>query len=219
MTNETNQPVRPEPVEGRVKPDSKSGLDPASAVSIGRVAAPHGVHGELRVEPLTDFPDRFDKGRHVWLLGEPHVVERARWQKNAVLLKLEGIDTRTDAQRVQGKELMLPEAGELPDEGIFYQHDIIGLRVEDAKGEALGTVADILSTGANDVYVVRGERGELLVPAVEDVVREIDVAGGRIVIDLLPGLEFRKSTWGRKPAPGQKRRPAVKGPHGGSTSA
>jgi 16S rRNA processing protein RimM len=204
-----------------VSADSQSALDPNTAVSIGRVAAPHGVHGELRVDPLTDFPDRFDRGRRVWLVGEPHVVERARFQKDAVLLKLAGIDTRTDAQRVQGKELMLPEAGELPpDEGLYYQHDIIGLRVEDSKGETLGAVADILSTGANDVYVVRGERGELLVPAVEDVVREIDVAAGHIVIDLLPGLEFRKSTWGRKAAPAQKRHPRAKGPRGGGgTSA
>jgi 16S rRNA processing protein RimM len=176
------------------------GLNPETAVTIGRIAGIHGVHGEVRVELLTDFPERFEKGQRVWLAEEPREIERSRWQKNAVIVKLQGIETRTDAERVQGKELMLPEAGELPeDEGVYFQHDIIGLRVEDTKGEEIGAVTDILSTGANDVYVVRGDKGEVLLPAVEDVIKDVDIGAGRIVIDLLPGLEFRQPSWGKKP--------------------
>jgi 16S rRNA processing protein RimM len=185
-------------------------LDPAIAVSVGRIVAAHGLRGELKVEPLTDFPERFQRGVVLWLEGRPRSIEGARWQKDAVLLKLAGIDTREQAERLRGKELLLPEPGPLPaGEGVYYQHDVIGLRVETVKGEALGSVADILSTGANDVYVVRGERGELLLPAVEDVVREVDLVAGRLVVDLLEGLEFRAKTRGvprKRPAPKRVRR-------------
>jgi 16S rRNA processing protein RimM len=107
-----------------------------------------------------------------------------------VILKLEGTETRDDAEALRGLELQIPEPEQIREAGVYYQHDIIGLKVEDAAGEALGRVADVLGTGANDVYVVRGPRGEILLPAVEDVVREIDVPGGRMVVELLPGLEF-----------------------------
>jgi 16S rRNA processing protein RimM len=160
-------------------------------VSIGRVSSAHGVHGEVKVQPLTDFPERFDAGQTFWLDGKQRVIERSRWQKGTVVLKVEGIETRDAVEALRGHELQVPEPEELPeDEGIYYQHDIIGLKVEDTAGEALGRVTDVLSTGANDVYVVRGPKGEVLLPAVEDVVHEIDVPGGRMVVELLPGLEF-----------------------------
>jgi len=165
-------------------------LDPASAVNVGRVMGPHGIRGEIKVEPLTDFADRFQRGRRLWLPDGPHVIERSRWQEDNVLLKLAGIDDRNQAAALRGQELKLPEAGPL-EAGRYYVHDIIGLRVEDNAGESLGTLADVLVTGANDVYVVRGERGELLLPAIEDVVKEVNLAGGLIRVDVLPGLAFR----------------------------
>jgi 16S rRNA processing protein RimM len=166
-------------------------FDPKTAVSVGRISSVHGVHGELKVQALTDFPQRFEAGARLWLDGVSVRVERSRWQGRNVVLKLEGVDTRTEGEALRGKELQVASAQAL-DEGTFYQHDIIGLRVETPAGERLGRVADVLSTGSADVYVVRGERGELLLPAVEDVVREIDVAGGRMLVELLEGLEFTK---------------------------
>jgi 16S rRNA processing protein RimM len=172
-------------------------LDPGTAVSVGRIAGVHGVHGDLKVEPLTDFPERFQRGVVLWLDGEPHSIERARWQRQAVVLKLARIETREEAARLRGRELFLPEPGPLPEgEPIYYQHDVIGLLAKTETGEALGRVEDILSTGSNDVYVVRGERGELLLPAIEDVIRRVDIPGGELIVDLLPGLEFRAKTQG-----------------------
>ncbi len=169
-------------------------MNPATAVSIGRIVAPVGVRGEIKVQPLTDFPERFDPGAIVWLDGDAVAVQSSRWQGRLVYLKLEGVDDRTAAEALRSKELQVPDAAPLEEEGVFYQHDIIGLSVHDLSGKILGEVSEILSTGANDVYVVRGELGELLVPAVEDVVKEIDSVGGRMIVDLLPGLEFRSTT-------------------------
>jgi hypothetical protein len=107
--------------------------------------------------------------------------------------------------------LQSPELHTIYAAGTYFQHDIIGLEVVTDSGEALGRVATILETGANDVYVVKGERGELLLPAIEDVIKQVDVRGGRLVIDLLPGLEFVKPTRGgqrprtRRPTSEEKR--------------
>jgi 16S rRNA processing protein RimM len=180
-------------------------LLPESAVTVGRISAPFGIRGELKVLPLTDFPARFRPGQRLWLQGEPRRIERSRWDKNDVVLKLEGIDTRTQAEGLRGEVLMLPEAATL-ESGRYYLHDIIGLRVEDAAGETLGKVADVLSTGANDVYVVRGDRGELLLPAIDDVVKEVDLTGGRLVVEILEGLEFHKAA-----SPGARRRSRGRG--------
>lgn len=184
-------------------------IDPAKAVTVGRVLAPHGVRGELKVEPLTDFPERFKRGARLWLRGSPHRVEWSRTQGNLVYLKLEGVDTRTQAEGLRGEELRVPEAFALQGEDVYYQHDIVGLRVEDEGGEPLGRVESIFSTGANDVYIVRGEKGELLLPAVEDVVKAVDVPGRRIVVRLLPGLDFSKPLAGpTTPRSRRKRRAA-----------
>jgi 16S rRNA processing protein RimM len=183
-------------------------IDPASAVSVGRIVAPHGLRGEVKVQPLTDFPERFSRGSYLWLDGSPRRVIESRWQGRLVCLKLEGVDTRTDAEQLRDKELMLPEAQDLAGSERYYLHDIVGLRVEDEAGSELGRVTDVLSTGANDVYVVRGERGELLLPAVEDVIKEIELSKKKLVVELLPGLEFRATEKGvhRPRAIGPKRR-------------
>jgi 16S rRNA processing protein RimM len=173
--------------------EAQSEFDPANAVAVGRIVAPHGIRGELSVQPLTDFPDRFRVGARLWLDGVQRRVQSSRWQARLVALKLDGIDDRNAAEAVRGHELQVPALHELTESDVFYQHDVIGLRVVDVEGQELGRVEDILSTGSNDVYVVRGERGELLLPAIEDVIKEIDVAGGSVTVELLPGLEFHKS--------------------------
>jgi 16S rRNA processing protein RimM len=166
---------------------------PEQPVTVGRVLAPHGIRGELKVQPLTDFPERFDAGSRLWLNGQQWVVERGRWAgRGGVILKLRGLDTRNDAETLRDAELTVPEATELKEEGVYYLHDIIGLPVFDAAGEALGKLEEVFNTGSTDVYIVRGDRGELLLPALEDVVTNVDAAGGRIVVDVPEGLEWVK---------------------------
>jgi 16S rRNA processing protein RimM len=162
-------------------------------VTVGRIVAAHGVRGEIKVEPLTDFPQRFAKNATLYIDDAPVRITASRVQGRIFTLKLEGVDTRTAAEALRGKELTVPQTEAL-NAGRFYQHDIIGLDVVDAHGEALGRVADVLATGANDVYIVRGDRGELLLPAVDEVIKRIDLTERRVVVELLPGLDFKSVT-------------------------
>jgi 16S rRNA processing protein RimM len=189
-------------------------LNPTTAVTVGRITTAHGIRGEVKVEPLTDFPERFERGSRLWLDGVPHDVERGRWQGRNVILKLTGVDGRTQAEALAGKELLAPEAMQIEDEDVYYLHDIIGLSVEDSSGEKLGQLIDVFSTGANDVYVVRGEQGELLLPALDDVVLDVDPKAGRIVVEVPDGIEFAKPG-----APKNKRPPQKPGTDPGAAAA
>ena len=157
--------------------------------------APHGVRGELKCRIVTDFPkQRFKRGNTLVIDGVPHTVQSARVNGNVVLLKLVDVPDREAAETYRNREIQVAteEAVHLP-KGQFYWHQVIGLTVEDATTHAvLGTVADILETGANDVYIVKDERGrELLVPAIKDVVKDIDPSNGKMVIAPLPGMIAR----------------------------
>jgi len=162
-----------------------------SYLAVARVVGAHGVHGEIRCEILTDFPERLKKTSRLYS-GDSHtplVVERARLHGRGAILKIAGVDSRDDAQRLRGQTLSVPEAEAVPlSEGTFFWHQIIGLRVRTVDGQELGTVTEILQTGGNDVYVVRDERREVLVPAIKDVVKEIDLSARQISVELLEGL-------------------------------
>ncbi len=160
----------------------------ADLVIVGEVTRPHGLRGALRVLPVTDFPE------HLLALGEVVVVdgrgarsvrvEHAEAAGRFVAMKLAGIDTVAAAEALRGATLRIPpgEVQPLPP-GQFYVFQIVGLRVRTPDGTALGEVADVLRTGANDVYVVRSPAGrEILLPAVEGVVESIDVPAGEIVV-------------------------------------
>ncbi len=144
------------------------------------------------MEVLTDFPQRFQSVKRVYL-GSRHelrAVEAARFTPKGVLLKLAGVDSRDAAADLRGAYVALPEA-ELPPlpTGSFHHHQINGLDVYTEDGRRLGAVAEILTTGSNDVYVVRGgQGGELLLPAIAEVILGIDLDAQRITVHLIPGL-------------------------------
>jgi len=152
----------------------------------------HGLRGELKVEPLTDYPQRFERGAALWAGERTYTILGARMHQKALLLELEGIDTVEAAEAMRGLMLEVPE-GELAPlpEGAYYRFQIVGMDVVDTGGRSLGRVAEVLDTGANDVYIVRGDEGELLIPAIDAVIKEVDVARGRMVVELLPGMERR----------------------------
>ena len=170
------------------KADNRSG--PRYLV-IGRVAKPWGIRGEVKVEIMTDFPDRFSLLRKVYLgpKAVPFALKGFRLHKGAALLKLEGCHDRTTVEKLRGQWVQIPfeEAVSL-EQDEYYEYQIVGLAVWTAGGEYLGTVDEVISTGANDVYVVRGEGREVLIPAIEDVVLEINLAQGRMVVELMEGL-------------------------------
>jgi 16S rRNA processing protein RimM len=179
-------------------------FDTASAVTVGRIGAPHGIRGELKVEPLTDFPERFEPNSRLYLGDSMLVVQASRWRGRSVYVKFRGIDDRNAAAGLTGRELRVPQPRQLTEADVYYQHDIVGLEVESEGGERIGRIEQIFSTGPNDVYVVRGESGELLLPAIDDVIKQVDLPGKRIVVELLPGLEFTAAA-GSPRAKGERR--------------
>lgn len=158
---------------------------------VGQVRAPHGVRGEVRVQILTDYPERFCQGAAVWIGPERlrHTIQKARFHEGDVLLKFVGLDTRNAVESFRGAEVSVPveQAMPLPD-GTFYVHQIVGLDVWTDEGERLGPVVEVLSLPANDVYVVQTAHGEAWLPAIADVVLDINLAQGRMTVHLLPGL-------------------------------
>lgn len=160
-------------------------------LAVGRIAAPHGVRGEVIVEIHTDFPQRFVPDAR-FFVGERKLamtVERVRPFKHRLLIKFREISDRTGAERLRGAWIHVPIEEAWPlEEGEYYEYQIIGLEVWTEEGEYLGEVDHIIYTGANDVYVVQGPRGEVLLPAIDEVIREIDLEGGRMTVHLLPGL-------------------------------
>ena len=162
---------------------------PPGYVAIGRVGALWGVRGAVRVLPLTDRRRQLAAGRIVTVAGERRTIVSARWQKGMVYLRLAGIEDREAAAELRGRLLAIAESELEPlPEGQYYRFQLIGLAVVSTDGEELGQVTEVLSTGANDVYVVSGHRGELLLPATDEVVREIDLETGRMLVQVLPGL-------------------------------
>jgi len=158
-------------------------------VAVGRVLSAHGLRGEVKVEPLTALLEHFTAGRRLWIGQAAHEVEASRQQKDSVLLKLSGVASVEAAKALRGCPLSLPESELAPlPEGEYYAHQIVGLEVYDRDGAPLGKVVELLPTGSNDVYVVDGPRGELLLPAIDDVIIEVDVAGGRMVVSLMDGM-------------------------------
>ena len=197
----------PEPPPARSAPAGATSatpyLNPETAVIVGRVLAPQGLRGEVKVESLSDFPERFAPDAVLWLRGEPVRIEASRFQGRTLVLKIEGVGDRTAAEGLRGAEFTAAPIADLG-EGTYYRDDLVGMKVTDEQGQALGELAEIFSTGSNDVYVVRGALGELLLPATDDVIKSIDVAARKIVVDVVEGLEWvaRASGRARRPAKG-----------------
>lgn len=166
---------------------------PDNLVSVGVVLRAHGSDGRLRVQPETDNPERFRKGARLLAGGrELHVERVQRMPDGSLLLRFTGIVARGDAAALQGETLSVPadEAPEAPP-GTYYHYQLVGMSVEDEAGRRLGTLTEIVSTGANDVYVVTGESAELLLPAVADVVLSVDVRANSMTAAVPEGLAWR----------------------------
>ncbi|MDX1663933.1 MAG: ribosome maturation factor RimM [Candidatus Promineifilaceae bacterium] len=163
---------------------------------IGRVVRPHGVRGEMRVESHTELPERFTWLEQVYLARDPddpdperHAVDTVRFHKGYVLLALVDVNSRESAEMLRGAWLMVPVAEALPlEEGEVYHYQLEGLEVVSDEGEYLGELAEIIETGANEVFVVRHAEGELLLPNIEAVVKEVDLEAGRMTVHLMEGL-------------------------------
>ena len=140
---------------------------------------------------MTDAPDRFALLRNVYLGPEavPFALEGFRLHKGSALLKLEGCHDRAAVEKLRGQLVQIPIEEAMPlEQDEYYEYQIVGLAVWTAGGECLGTVYEIISTGSNDVYVVRGKGRDILIPAIEDVVLEVNLAKRRLIVELMEGL-------------------------------
>jgi len=161
---------------------------------VGRVAKPHGVHGDLLVEIITDFPERLGDGVRFGLGGENaplefHETHRVRYHKGKWLLSIKGIKDRSAVEAFRGRYLFLPEQSldQLPD-GYYYEHHLVGLECRAGDGSVYGTVVGIDPGVGQTRLVVRKGRREYLVPYVPEIVREVDLDGGFVLLDPPPGL-------------------------------
>ena len=179
------------PAEFTAGPGSTAAGEPVYLV-VGKLHRPHGLHGEVIMEVITDFPERLRKGVTVFV-GEqyqPHEIISRRRYDSDLLLSLAGYQTPEEVgvlrnQYVYVRSDLIPP---LP-EGEYYQHQLLGLRVVSEDGQPLGVLSQILSTGANDVYIVLPESGkEILVPAIDSVILSVDLPKGEMRIHVLPGL-------------------------------
>ncbi len=156
-------------------------------IVIGKIVAPHGVRGDIRIMPLTDRPEQFLNLSYLLLEdGRQLTVKAARFHKRMVLVSTKEITTMNDAELLRDKKILI-RAEDLPplEEGRFYVADLIGLPVFDEEGKQLGTFKDSITTGSNDVYIVAVPGGkDLLVPALKIYVREINLQEKRIVVKL-----------------------------------
>ena len=161
-------------------------------VIMGRVVAPYGVYGWLKVQPETETLDGLFDYDHWWLgRGDPlnpeqwrsYEVEHAKIHNDLLVVKLDGVNDRDAAFACKGMRIAVPrDALPAPEEDEYYWSDLIGLNVSNQQGVALGEVSDVFATGANDVIVVKGER-ERLLPFIAQVIIEVDIAGKTMVVD------------------------------------
>lgn len=159
---------------------------------VGRVNKPHGVRGEIRVTPFTDDPSRFGRLRRVYFDEDGShsaAVESARMHKGMALLKLQGYDDRDTVDALREKWLFVAAEDADPlAEGEYYLYQLIGLRVLDEGDNELGELVEVIETGANNVFVVESESGQLLIPDIPEVVLAIDFDDGTMTVQLLPGM-------------------------------
>ena len=190
---------------------------PDDLITVGVILGAHGSDGRVRVQPETDNPQRFRKGaRLIAHDRELHVERVQRMSGGLLLLRFAEVLSRSDAAALHGETLYIPadEAPEAPP-GAYYHYQLVGMSVVDGEGGQLGTLTEIIATGANDVYVVTAENAELLLPAVGEVIVSVDVGINRMTVAAPDGLAWRalhpprekpkprrRSPRRRKPAPG-----------------
>ena len=159
-------------------------------VIVGKIVGPHGVSGEVKVKSLSDLPARFQQNSVIFVESFPYkILISPKGHRESLILKLEGIDTREKAEALGQKLITVPQRDSPPSpEGGYYHYQLIGLTVHSIGGEYLGRISEILVTGSNDVYVVSYNDTELLVPALDSVITEVNIEKGSIIVDLPDGL-------------------------------
>ena len=158
---------------------------------VGRVIRPHGPDGTIRVQPYSDNPDRFQVGNNLTVAGTTRSISDFRMLPGGyALLRLDGLESVDTVRSLAGQWLVAPDepVPDLPP-GEYYHYQLVGLNVVTDQGEDLGTLQEVLVTGSNDVYLVKSASAEeILLPAVSQVIKDVDLPSGRMLVHLIDGL-------------------------------
>lgn len=163
-------------------------------LEVGKIINTHGLKGEVKIATWTDSPDVFEDIEYVIIKSKKGDitlnVAGVKYQKNNIIVKFRELERIEDAEPLKNSVLYVPREmlGELP-EGVYYIADLIGLEVFDDEGHKIGIIADVFSTGANDVYDIKREgQKNLLLPVIDDVVLDVDIEGGKVTVHIMEGL-------------------------------
>lgn len=161
---------------------------------IGQIVNTFGIKGEVKVKPFTAYMERFEEFENVIIKKnneeKEYKIQNVKYQKNVVILKLEGIDRIEEAEKLRNAyiEITREMAGEL-EEGTYYIADLLNLEVYTDEGALLGKVDDIYNNGSSDIYVIKNEIGkQILLPAIEEVIKKVDLQENKIIVHILDGL-------------------------------
>ena len=163
-------------------------------LELGQIVNVKGLKGEVKVNSFTDDNTKFERIPKVFLKRKndltEYEIEKVGYAKNQVIIKFKGVNSVEEAETLRNSYIVVDREifGELP-EGVYYIADLIGLDVFTESNEYLGKVDDIFSTGSNDVYVVKDELGkQKLLPGIDEVIKQIDLESGKIIVNLIEGL-------------------------------
>lgn len=162
-------------------------------IAIGKIVKTHGTQGFLKAVAYSENPERFQNLKVVYLEQEEgvrgYIVEAVETGRDFVLLKLRGINSREQAKKLVRMELLLPENQKInPPDDTYFIHDLIGLSVFDIHDNYLGKIVEVYQGAGNDVYEVRGERKKILIPAVSEFVKQVDLENKKVIVKLIEGM-------------------------------
>ena len=163
-------------------------------LEIGQIVNTFGIKGMIKVKPFTDDIRRFDRLKKVYIekqkVKDEYEIEEVKYHKEMVLIKFKGIENLEQANLLRNSYLIIDREKEEPlEEGRYYIVDMLGIDVYTEEGKSLGKLDDIFNTGSNDVYVVRDELGkQILLPAIKEVIKSVDIKNNKMIVHLIPGL-------------------------------
>lgn len=165
----------------------------ADYLKIGQIVNTQGLKGEMRVYPLTDYKERFEEIDSLFVgedFSKKTAIEKVRYKKNMVILKLKGIDHINDVEKLRDKYLYVDKSDRELDDDTYYVQDIVGSKVYTVDGEYVGVMDDVIQTGgSNEVYsIITEEEKQVMIPAVGEFIKEIDIEKGIIIIDPIEGM-------------------------------
>ena len=164
--------------------------DHLELIDVGQILGPHGVDGAVKIKSFTDVPTRFSPGNVLFIHNKSHeIIDSFPLRKDQLVLKLSGLQSLRQVEDLTGEWVRSSwRFSPVLDQNEFFHYQLIGLNVYTENGDELGYIKEIIQTGSNDVYLVDCEGQELLLPAISQVIREINLESGKMIVNLIEGL-------------------------------